>query len=124
MIDPAKVRRLLAISAILFLLPAGGALVAGSPSWAGGLALGFALGALPFASWSWIAARGLSSRGTRLLAAVVMAGKLALYALALYLAVTRGGVSPVGVLLGITGVVLVVTVGALLVGDRPAKETA
>jgi hypothetical protein len=123
MIDSASLRRLLLLAAVLFLVASGVALVAGSAPLAGGLLLGFILGAAPFASWAWIAARGLKSTRARALAVVLLVAKLGLYAGALYLFVTRNLVRPVGVMVGITGVVVVVSIGALL-RPAPAKEAA
>lgn len=123
MIDRARLKRLLLVAGVLFFITAGSALLAGFPKLGGGLALGFVLGALPFASWAWIATRGLRSPRARALAVVLLAVKMALYSGALYLFVTRELVHPVGVLVGITGVVAVVSVGALL-PPAPAKEAA
>ena len=55
MIDSARLKRLLLMAAVLFFIASGAARLAGSPPLAGGLALGFVLGALPFASWAWVA---------------------------------------------------------------------
>lgn len=91
-----------------------------SPALAGGLALGFALGALPFASWAWVLRSG--GRG-RLLAVLLLVVKMALYAGALYLLVTREIVNPVGVMIGLTEVVFLVPI-AVLLSPAPAKEAA
>lgn len=122
MIDPAKLRWLLVASAILSLAAAAGALLAGSPAWAGGLGVGYLLGAVPFASWAWIATRGLSSPRNRVLAVLLGVAKLGLYAGALYLTLRPGGVAPAAILVGMTGVIGVVTAGALR-GPR-AREAA
>jgi hypothetical protein len=123
MIDSVRLRRLLLIAAVLFLVASGVALVAGSVPLAGGLLLGFILGAAPFASWAWIAARGLRSTRARALAVALLAAKLALYAGALYLFVTKNLVNPIGVMAGVTGVVALVSIGALL-APAPAKGAA
>ena len=123
MIDSARLKRLLLLAALLFFPASGAAWVAGSAAWAGGLLLGFALGAAPFASWAWIAARGLKSARARTLAVVLLVTKLGLYAGALYLCVTRKHVNPIGVFAGITGVVAILGIGALL-APQPAKEAA
>jgi len=126
MINGTLLRRLLSLSGALLVLACGAALAVGrSPALAGGLALGFGLGAAPFASWAWIASRGLATRRNRIIAALIVLAKLGVYSGALYLLVTREVVNPVGVLGGLTGVVLVVCVGALLGGasTRP-KEAA
>jgi len=123
MIDSARLRRLLLVAALLFFLSAGVALLAGAPALAGGLLLGFGLGAAPFASWAWIASRGMKSPRARALAVVLLVTKLGLYAGALYVFVSRKLVDPIGVQAGITGVVAVMSIGALLV-PAPAKEAA
>ena len=123
MIDSVRLKGPLLVAAALFFIASAVALLAGAPALAGGFALGFALGALPFASWAWIASRGLKSARARLLTVVLLACKLAVYSGALYLFVTRGLVNPVGVMIGITGVVATVGVGTLI-APAPAKETA
>ena len=123
MIDSARLRRLLLLAALLFFLSAGIAFSGGFPGMAGGLLLGFGLGALPFASWGWIAARGMKSARARALVVVLLVVKLGLYAGALYFFVTRKLVDPMGVMAGITGVVAILTIGVLLV-PAPAKEAA
>ncbi len=123
MIDSLRLKRLLLPAAVLFFIASGTAFLAGAPAWGGGLALGFALGALPFASWAWIAARGLKSPRARLLVVFLLVVKLGIYSGALYLFVTRHWVNPLGVMIGITGVVATVGIGALL-PPAPAKEAA
>lgn len=125
MISGARLRRLLGLSGILCLLAAGAAwAIGGSPALAGGLALGCALGAAPFISWAWIAARGFSTPGNRTLAVLLVLGKLAVYSTALYLLVTRDLVRPLGVIAGLTGVVAVMSVGALLAAGARPREAA
>jgi hypothetical protein len=124
MIDSALLKRLLLLAAALFALSAAGLLIAGLPAFAGGLGLGYVLGALPFASWAWIATRGFESKRNRVLAAVLMFGKLGVYSGALYLCVTRNLVNPVGVLVGVTGVAFIVIVGGLLAPAPRAKGVA
>jgi hypothetical protein len=118
MIDSARVRRLLTLAAALFSLavPAG---LLHSTALAGGLLLGFALGAAPFASWAWILSRAMRSRRARLLAAVLVILKLALYAGAMALFVRHA--HPVGILAGLGGVLAIVLAGSLV---RPAGEAA
>lgn len=123
MIDSLRLKRLLLPAAVLFFIASGAAALAGEPAWGGGLALGFVLGALPFASWAWIAARGLKSPRARLLVVLLLAAKLGIYSGALYLFVGRALVNPLGVMIGITGVVATVSIGALLPAP-PAKEAA
>jgi len=121
MIDRSLLRRLLAISAILLILSAGAVLAVGrSPALAGGLVLGLVLGATPFASWAWIADRGLSDPRSRRIAVVLLVGKLAFYAGALYLLVTRSVVHPIGVLIGLTAVVGIVCAGSYI-GAAPGR---
>ena len=63
MIDRTRLRRLLLIAVVLFLISAGAAFaVTQSLALPGGLLIGFFLGAAPFLSWAWILSRGLSSR--------------------------------------------------------------
>ncbi len=125
MIDRVLVGRLLGLSGILVFLGAAGVLAfARSLPFAGGLVLGYVLGAIPFASWTWIAGRGLSGRSSRLLTVLLLGVKLALYAGVLFVFVTRRLVNPVGVLVGITVVVAVLPLGSLVrAPDRP-KEAA
>jgi hypothetical protein len=125
MIDVPLLRRLMLLTGVLLVLSAGAALAVGrSTALAGGLALGFALGALPFASWAWIASRGLATRRNRVIAALIVLSKLGLYSGGLYLLVTRDVVNPIGVLAGLTGAVLVVSVGALVGAPPRPKEAA
>jgi len=123
MIDGAQLKRLLLAAALLLLVSAGASAAFGAPlSVAGGLALGYILGAAPVASWAWIVQRAMASRTGRILAAVLLVLKLAFYSGALYLGVTRELVSPVGVFAGMMGVLLVLIVGVLWHKSAPAKE--
>jgi len=125
MIDSRHLKRLLLGAAVLLLVSAGVTLAAGVPvSFAGGLALGYVLGAAPFASWSWIVSRAIGSRRGRILAVVLLAVKLAFYAGALYLGITRALVSPVGVMIGMTTVALALVLGTLWTATSPAKEVS
>ena len=125
MIDGRHLKRLLLGAAVLLLVSAGLAVALGAPvSFAGGLALGFLLGAVPFLSWSWIVARALGSKRGRILAVVLLALKLALYAGALYLGVTRELVNPVGVMVGMTVAAFVLVLGSLWTSMAPAKEAS
>jgi hypothetical protein len=90
---------------------------------AGGLLIGLFLGAFPAASWTWIASRGLASRRNRILAAVLVVGKLFLYSGLLYLVVAQKVVDPLAVFVGITGVVAILSIGSLLAPVKP-KEPA
>lgn len=121
MIDARHLRRLLLISVALLSAAALAVAALGRLPFAGGLLTGLFLGAFPAASWAWIAARGLASRRNRILAAVLVVGKLAVYAGLLYLVVTQKVVDPVAVFVGITGVVGVLTVGSLL-GPKEAAR--
>ena len=125
MIDSRHLKRLLLGAAVLLLVSAGVTLAVGVPvSFAGGLALGYVLGAAPFASWSWIVSRAVGSRRGRILAVVLLAVKLAFYAGALYLGITRALVSPVGVMIGMTTVALALVLGTLWTATSPAKEVS
>lgn len=123
MIDSVRLKRLLGVAAALSLLASAGAIIAGAAPLAGGFGLGFVLGALPFASWAWVFSRGPAGARSRVLAVVLLATKMAIYAGALYLFVTTRLVSPIGVLIGITAVVATVSIGVLL-PPAPAKGAA
>jgi len=125
MIDGRHLKRLLLVAAVLLLVSAGLAIALGAPlSFAGGLVLGFLLGAVPFLSWSWIVSRALGSKRGRVLTVVILALKLALYSGALYLGVTRKLVSPVGVMIGMTGAAFILVLGSLWTSTAPAKEAS
>lgn len=124
MIDNALLKKLLLVAAALLMVSATAAFALGAPlAFAGGMALGFLLGALPVASWAWVAPRLLLGR-SRALAVVMLFLKLGFYAAALYLCVYRQLVSPVGVLVGMVAVGTVVVLGILLRSPAPAKEAA
>ena len=115
MIDRTRLRRLLLIAVVLFLLSAGAAFAfTQSLAFPGGLLLGFLLGIAPFASWSWILSRALATRTGQILTVVLLVAKIGIYGGLLYVFVTRDLVNPVGVLIGLTGVVGVMTIGMLL----------
>ena len=122
MIDSGLLKRLLLLTAVLLLVSAGAAAAAGAPRFAGGLALGVLLGATPFATWGWIAARAMQSGKARIVAVLLLISKLGFYAGALYLCVTKELVNPVGVLTGITGVSFLFILGSLLGKAAPVKE--
>ena len=126
MIDGVRVRRSLLAAGVLLAVAGVAAAILGQPlPVAAGLLLGFALGALPFASWTWTAARGFAGCRARVLAVVLQAGKLGLYGGVLFLLVTRPVVSPVAVMIGITVTSFIVVAGALLAPAAPkAKEAA
>jgi hypothetical protein len=125
MIDSGHLKRLLLGAALLLLVSAGAATALGAPpSFAGGLALGFLLGATPFASWTWILSRAMGTKRGRVLAVVLLIVKLALYSGALYVCVTRNLVNPVGVLAGMTGVGFILIAGSLWGAPAPAKEAS
>jgi hypothetical protein len=124
MIDNALLKRLLTVAAALLVVSAGAAFAFGVPlSFVGGMGLGFLLGAVPVASWAWIAPRILMGR-SRVLAVVLLFLKLGFYAGALYFCVYKNLVSPVGILIGMTVVGTVLILGILLRQPAPAKETA
>jgi len=124
MIDNALLKRLLIVAAALLVVSTGIILSLGVPlSFAGGMGLGFLLGALPIASWAWIAPRILLGR-SKALAVVLLFLKMGFYAAALYFCVYRNLVSPVGILVGMTGVGTVVILGILLKNPAPAPKEA
>lgn len=124
MIDNALLKRLLIVAAALLTVSAAATLAFGlPPSFAGGMALGFLLGAVPVASWAWVGPRLLMGR-SRGLALVLLASKLGFYAAALYICVYKQLVNPVGILIGMTGVGAVLLTGILLKSPAAAKETA
>ncbi|HEV3028879.1 MAG TPA: hypothetical protein VG457_14975 [Planctomycetota bacterium] len=124
MIDNALLKRLLIVAAALLMISAGAALAFGAPvAVAGGMVLGFLLGAVPVASWAWVAPRILQGR-SRGLAVLLLFLKLAFYAGALYLGIYKSLVHPVGVLAGMTGVGTVLILGILLRSPGPAKGAA
>jgi FtsH-binding integral membrane protein len=123
MIDSAKIAKLLGAAALLCALGAAGAAAAFGPREAGGVILGFALGAAPFASWAWLASRLAKGRPVKALGAVLAILKLGLYAGALWIFVSRQGFHPAGIFGGLTAVVATVCVGGLLAAPAP-KEAA
>lgn len=124
MIDARHLRRLILIAAILLSAAAVVSAALGRLPFAAGLLVGLVLGSLPAISWAWIAARGFASRRNKILAALMMVGKLGFYSGALYLVVTKPVVEPVAVFVGITAVVGVLSVGALIVPPPAPKEPA
>ena len=124
MIDNALLKRLLTLAAALLVVSAGTALALGaSPAFAGGMVLGYLLGAVPVASWAWVAPRILLGR-SRALAVLLLSLKLGFYAGALYFGVYRNRVAPAGILVGMTVVGTVLILGILLRNPAPAKEVA
>jgi hypothetical protein len=122
MIDTRLLRKLLTLSGAALAIAAAIVAALGHLPFAGGLLLGFVLGALPVLSWSWLVSRGLQNRRTRALAVVLTVGKMAFYPAALYLLVTRPLLNPVAVFVGITGVVAVLAVGALAGTGSPSAK--
>lgn len=123
MMDARLLKRLLAVSAVLTAVAAASSIALGFPAVALGLGIGWVLGAVPPASWAWISSRGFASKRNRILAAVLVLGKLFFYSGVLYVAVTRPLAHPVAVFAGLTGVVAVLTLGTLLQGGA-SKEAA
>src|SRR6185295_18245130 len=122
MIDSAQLKRLLLGAAVLLLVAAAASVALGaSLAFAGGLALGFLLGALPFATWTWVMKRAISSKRGPALVVALLFLKLAVYSGTLYVCVTRNLVNPVGVLSGMTGVAFLLILGVLWGGPAPAK---
>lgn len=124
MIDRRTVWRLTGVSAAASVLAAGALLALGRPMMAGGVGVGAVLGLIPFLSWTWMAGGGWGSRRRRILAVVVLGGKLGVYAGALHLLVTKERVSPIGVFLGITAVVAVFAIGGFLLPPRAGEQKA
>ena len=125
MIDGVYLKRLLLATAALLIISGGAALAMGaSVAFLGGLALGYGMGALPFASWTWILSRALGSRRGRMLSLLLLAGKLALYSAALYVGVIRLKADPVGILIGMTAVVFALVGGSLWRPASAAKEAS
>ena len=124
MIDNALLKRLLITAALLLAVSAGATLALGlPPAFAGGMALGFVLGAVPVASWAWVGPRLLMGR-SKALALLLLALKMGFYGAALYLCVYKPLVSPVGILVGMTTVGTVLILGILLKAPAAAKEAA
>lgn len=124
MIDSAVLKRLLTVAAALLLVSAGASLALGAPlSFAAGLGLGYLLGAVPVASWAFVAPRILMGQG-RTIAIVLLALKMGFYGAALYFCVYQQQVSPVGILAGMTGFGVILVLGLLLRNPAPAKEAA
>ena len=124
MIDNRLLRRLLGVSVVLLGTAAGVCALFGLGAFALGLMLGLLLGAIPIASWAWIASRGMASRRNRILAVVLVGGKLGIYSGLLYLLVAREVASPVATMIGITGVVAVLAIGSLAWGGGSAAPLA
>lgn len=126
MIDNALLKRLLIVAAALSVLSAAATAAFGLPlAFAGGIALGYVLGAAPVASWAWVGPRLLAGGKGRGLAVALLAVKMAFYAGALYLGVYQKRVDPVGLLVGMVGVGVVLILGILLhQAPAPAKEAA
>lgn len=125
MIEGVYLKRLLLGTAVLLTLSGGAALAMGaSAAFVGGLALGYVLGALPFASWTWVLSRALSSRRGRALSVLLLAGKLGLYSALLFVGVIRLKAHPVGILIGMTTVVFALAAGCLWRPSCTAKEAS
>lgn len=122
MIDSRLLRKLLTLSGALCAAAAFVCLLLGQLPFAGGLLLGFALGALPAITWAWVMGRTLATRRGRIWAVVVSVAKLVVYPAVLYGLVTRPVVSAVAVFAGITAVVAVLAIGSLLGAPRSVKE--
>lgn len=120
MIDARLLKKLLGGAGILHVLAAGAALALGRTDVSLGLVLGYVLGALPFASWAWIAFRGFDTARARAIAVALLAGKLAVYSGLLYALVTREVANPVAVMIGITAVVGILCIGSLI-GPKPPE---
>ena len=124
MIDNRLLRRLLGVSALLLGAAAAACVLMGQGAFALGLMLGLVLGAIPIASWAWIATRAMATRRNRILAVILVIAKLGVYSGLLYLLVTREVASPVATMIGITGVVAVLSIGSLVWGGGSAAPVA
>jgi hypothetical protein len=122
MMDGRLLKRLLGGAGVLHVLAGAVAVLLGRIDVALGLLLGCVLGAVPFASWAWIAYRGLSTTRNKVLVVLLLGGKMALYSGLLYLLVTREIANPVAVMIGITAVVGIFCVGTLM--QTSPKEPA
>ncbi len=120
MINRAMLLRLSVIAAVVCVVGTGAALALFGPAVAGGVILGGFLGAVPFLSWTYIAAalEGTSSR--KAVAVLLLAGKMALYAGAFYVFVTKQIVNPVGVMIGLFLVIFTFVAGSLM-APKPAE---
>jgi hypothetical protein len=124
MIDNAVLKRLLLVAAALLVISTGAGLALGIPlSFLGGMLVGYVLGALPVASWAWVAPRLLLGQ-SRALAVALLFLKVGVYAGALYVCVYRHLVPPFSILIGMLVVGSVLVVGLLLRTPAPAKEAA
>ncbi len=117
MIDRAILLKLTLVAVIVCTMAAGAALAVWGRAAAGGVAVGAALGLVPFLSWSFIASAIAASPRRRLLAVLLLIAKGALYAAVLYVTVTRKLVDPVGVTAGI-GLASFTFIAGTLFGPR------
>jgi hypothetical protein len=122
MIDSRLLRKLLTLSGALCAAAAVICALLGHLSFAGGLMLGYVLGALPAVTWAWVMGRALATRRGRVWAVVISVAKLVFYPAALFALVTRPVLSAVAVFAGITAVVAVLAIGSLLGAPRSVKE--
>lgn len=120
MIDRALIKRLFGFAGILLLFFIGVTVIADSPKMAGGLVVGFALGAFPFLSWASL----LSARIPRIRHVLLLVLKLLIYGSVLYLSVTQKWVSPIGVFVGMTAAIFAATLGTIAATARRTKEAA
>jgi hypothetical protein len=123
MISSGNIAKGLAGAALLAALLAAVAFLQWGAAAAGGVAVGYVLGAAPFASWAWILSRAMQSGRARAVAGFLVVVKLALYSGVLWLTVSRKLVHPAGILAGMTAVVAVL-VGAGLLASPAPKEAA
>jgi len=119
MIDRTAIVKLALVPAIVCLAGTGVAAWVRSVDFAAGILLGGSLGLAPFLSWAWL----MGNLHRRAVVFGVLAGKLALYGGVLYLLVTREVVSAFGVFLGITAVLFLYTIAAMVRLSIP-RETA
>jgi hypothetical protein len=123
MISDGGIAKGLGGAALLAALLAAVAFLQWGAAAAGGVGVGYLLGAAPFASWAWILSRAMKAGRSRAVAAFLIVVKLALYSGVLWLTVTRKLVHPAGILAGMTAVIAVL-VGAGLLASPAPKEAS
>ena len=121
MIDRAALTRLSLVAAVVCAVAAAVAFAIGGGKAAGGVAIGAVMGLIPFLSWTYIARAVEASPRHRLLAALLLIGKMGLYAVILYFTVSKHVVEPAGLMAGIGLVTLTFVTGTLLAPKKEAR---
>ena len=121
MIDRAALTRLSLVAAVVCAVAAAVAFAIGGGRAAGGVGVGAGLGLIPFLSWTYIVGAIESSPRLRLLAALLLLGKMGLYAVILYFTVTKHVVDPVGLMVGIGLVTFTFLTGTLMAPKKEAR---